>query len=157
MSLAQHGRHFCQARVCLPLKPERQELRAKTHVSHPGHRPWLEDWPGWPVAMCLINSNWLCVEQSLSKESQRFAKLREKQKEHYARDIQYHSAFPLPWPEHCSSNSTSYLIIIIIIIIITRSKPKPYTRTLGILLLLRLIELFKNLKSTFTLSYLSVC
>ena len=142
MSLAQHGRHFCQARVCLPLKPERQELRAKTHVSHPGHRPWLEDWPGWPVAMCLINSNWLCVEQSLSKESQRFAKLREKQKEHYAVDETLcvhwntilirsaHVTFNITQLFHCPGQSTAaatprliLLLLLLLLLLLQGANP----------------------------------
>jgi len=32
--------------TCLPQKPKRRQVRAKTHASPLDHRLWLEDWPG---------------------------------------------------------------------------------------------------------------
>jgi len=42
---SQSGRHP-GGTMCLPQKPKRQEVRAKTHASPLDHRLSLEDWPG---------------------------------------------------------------------------------------------------------------
>ena len=138
-------------RVCLPLKPERQELQAKTHVSHSGHRPWLEDWP--VATECPTNLNWLCVGQSLSKESRMFIKAKAAWKTEGSLrsrcntlgalkdDLNEISAswhpMPFHWPDQITTAVTLRLIqlgatkqrsIIIIIIIIANNQAEKQTK-----------------------------